>query len=337
MFRKWGSFSGQQQQFCPNGDLFSLFGGDVKIERLLAIIVLLLNQRKTTAKQLAERFEVSVRTIYRDITTLNGAGIPVLACPGHEGGLSIPEGYRLSRQLLGTSDLEAMDATLRGVNRAMASKDLQRIIDKFDNLLLGGEEGLRAPGSPSLVVDITPWGPTSTSEETVRTVQRAVDNGLVIDFSYTDIAGRQSRRQVEPHTLVFKGYCWYVIGFCRLRDDFRLFRLSRISKPTLAGEHFLRREVGDVRRFFDFECGPMMAVKLRFSARARAKVEDLFPDIELTMDHQGFLTGSLELPDDPWLFSLLLGFGTDLEILSPLIWRERMAQIAGDLKNLYPT
>ncbi|MBE0586385.1 MAG: HTH domain-containing protein, partial [Desulfofustis sp.] len=112
----------------------------MKIERLLAIIVLLLNRRKITARELAGRFEVSVRTIYRDIATLNGAGIPVISSQGQAGGLAIPDGYKLSRQLLTARDLEAMLATLRGVNQALANKDLQRIIDTLDNLLPKNDE-----------------------------------------------------------------------------------------------------------------------------------------------------------------------------------------------------
>ena len=309
----------------------------MKLERLLAIIVLLLNQRKTSARQLAERFEVSVRTIYRDIATLNGAGIPVIASPGHEGGITIPEGYKLSRQLLNGRDLRALITTLQGVNQAMANRDLQRIIETLDNLLLHDDCTPGAQDHPRLVVDITPWGPPPPPEETIQTVQRAVNNALLIDFSYTDTAGQQSRRTVEPHTLVFKGYAWYLIAYCQLRDDFRLFRLSRVSRPSLNGEPFLRRDIGDIQRFFHFNYGPVMPVTLRFTASARSKAEDMFPDLQLNSDTDGFLTANLELPDDPWLFSMLLGFGTDLEVISPPAWRERMAKIASDMKNLYPT
>jgi len=309
----------------------------LKIERLLAIIVLLLNRRRITARELAERFEVSVRTIYRDIATLNGAGIPVIASQGFEGGFTIPEGYGLSRQLLSVRDLEALVATLRGVNLAMVNRDLQRIIETLDNLLLKGDE-IRVPSStPNLVVDITPWGPTLTSEETIRAVQRAVDNALVLEFAYTDITGRESRRTVEPHTLVFKGYAWYVIAYCRLREDFRLFRLSRISGPSLCREPFLRREVGDLQRFFNFDCGPTMPVTLRCSLRVRGRVEDFFPGAEFRQDDTGWFIAHLDLPEDPWLFSLLLGFGPDLEVIAPPSWRRRMAEIVSSMKNLYAT
>ncbi|MDK9706725.1 MAG: YafY family transcriptional regulator [Desulforhopalus sp.] len=309
----------------------------MKIERLIAIIVLLLNRRKITAGELAERFEVSIRTIYRDIATLTGAGIPVLSSQGHDGGLAIPDGYKLSRQLLTRRDLEAMLATLRGVNQAMANKDLQRIIETLDNLLPKDDELTRLPSRPSFVVDITPWGPSATPEHTVQTVQRAVDGALLLKFSYTDSSGKSSKRTVEPHTLVYKGYAWYLLAYCRLRHDFRLFRLSRITGPNLGDTSFLRRDIGDISRFLQFDCGPTYPVVLRFSQRVRPKVEEYFPGAELTVDGDGFITAHLDLPDDPWLFSFILGFGADVEILSPASWRQRVEKIVADMKKLYGT
>lgn len=309
----------------------------MKIERLMAIIVLLLNRRRITARELAERFEVSIRTIYRDITTLTGAGIPVLSSQGHDGGLAIPDGYKLSRQLLTRRDLEAMLATLRGVNQAMANKDLQRIIETLDNLLPRDDEVPRPPNQPSFVVDITPWGPSVTPEHTVQTVQRAVDGTLLLEFSYTDSSGKSSNRTVEPHTLVYKGYAWYLLAYCRLRRDFRLFRLSRITGPRLGIGSFLRRDVGDISRFLQFDCGPTHPVVLRFSPGLRPKVEEYFPDAELAFDGNGFITARLDLPDDPWLFSFILGFGADAEILSPSSWRQRVEKIVADMKKLYGT
>lgn len=312
-------------------------GAHVKIERLLAIIVLLLNRRKVTAKELAEHFEVSIRTIYRDIATLNGAGIPVISSQGQAGGLAIPDGYKLSRQLLTARDLEAMLATLRGVNQALANRDLQRIIETLDSLLPKGDEPASVPVHRPLIIDITPWGPSVTPEQTIQTLQQAVDGALLLDFSYTDSSGQVSRRTVEPHSLVFKGYAWYVVAYCRLRRDFRLFRLSRISAPYLRGESFVRRDLGDIKRFLRFDCGPTLPVVLRFSQSVRAKVEEYLPGAELECEDNHHIIAHLELPDDPWLFSFILGFGADVEIIAPRAWRKRVQKILLDTKNLYET
>ena len=309
----------------------------MKIERLLAIIVLLLNRRKITAKELSERFEVSIRTIYRDIASLNGAGIPIIASQGHEGGLAIPESFKLSRQLLTPRDLEAIISTLQGVNQAMAHKDLQRIIEMLVSLLPKDDEARGSSSHRSFIVDLTPWGPVDTPNQTVQVVQRAVDDARLLAFSYNDASGRSTSRTVEPHTLIYKGYAWYLLAFCRLRDDFRIFRLSRISGPHLADGSFLGRDPGDIHRFFQFDDAPSQPVVLRFSSTVRTKVEDSFPGAELIHGEDGFITARIELPDDPWVFSFILGFGADAEILAPDSWRRAVKKNLAGMNNLYGT
>lgn len=309
----------------------------MKIERLLAIIVLLLNRRRITAKELAERFEVSIRTIYRDIASLNGAGIPIISSQGHEGGLAIPESFKLSRQLLTPRDLESMISTLQGVNQAMGHKDLQRIIEMLVSLLPKDDEVRISSRHRSFVVDLTPWGPVETQNQTVQVVQRAVDDAHLLSFSYNDASGRSTSRTVEPHTLIFKGYAWYLLAYCRLRCDFRIFRLSRISGQRIAEGSFLRRDPGDIHRFFQFDCAPSQPVVLRFSPTVRAKVEDSFSGAEFMYDEDGFITARLELPDDPWIFAFILGFGADAEILAPDSWRQAVKENLAGMKNLYGT
>lgn len=309
----------------------------MKIERLLAIIVILLNRRRITAKELAERFEVSIRTIYRDIASLNGAGIPIISSQGYEGGLAIPESYKLSKQLLTPRDLDAMISTLQGVNQGMAHKDLQRIIEMLVSLLPKDDEARISTRHRSLVVDLTPWGPVETPNQTMQVVQRSVDDTRLLTFSYKDSSGRSTSRTVEPHTLIYKGYAWYLLAYCRLRSDFRIFRLSRISDPHLADGSFLVRDPGDIHRFFQFNFAPTQPAVLRFSPTVRTKVEDFFPGAELSYGEDGFTTVHLELPDDPWIFAFILGFGADAQILAPDSWRQKVKKNLTKMKNLYGT
>lgn len=309
----------------------------MKIERLLAIIVILLNRRRITAKELAERFEVSIRTIYRDIASLNGAGIPIIASQGYEGGLAIPDSYKLSRQLLTPRDLDAMISTLQGVNQRMVHKDLERIIEMLVSLLPKEDEARISSHHRSFVVDLTPWGPMETPNQTMQVVQRAVDDTRLLAFSYNDASGRSTSRTVEPHTLIFKGYAWYLLAYCRLRGDFRIFRLSRISSPRISDSSFLVRDPGDIHRFFHFNYGPSQPVVLRFSPTVRAKVEDAFPGAEFCHGEDGFVIVRVELPDDPWILAFILGFGADAEILSPDSWRQAVKKNLAGMKKLYGT
>ncbi|MFH0784817.1 MAG: YafY family protein [Pseudomonadota bacterium] len=307
----------------------------MKIERLLAIIVLLLNRRRVTAKELAERFEVSVRTIYRDVETLNGAGIPVISSQGHEGGLAIPDNYKLSRQLLTFDDMLSVLSTLQGVNKTMQNDDLQRIIEKFTALIPEDKEQYYRTHSDSFIIDIDPWGMPDKLRQTIRTVNAAVGKSLLLRFSYTDAGGRESYRLVEPHTLIYKSFTWYLLAYCRKRLDFRMFRLSRMRDPAPQPEHFARRESGDLSRFSERDSRPLVTLKIKFSPAIRIKVEEHFDPSQLHHAEDGTIIATLTFPEDEWILSFLLSFGSDAEILSPPRWREAMRKKMVEMQRLY--
>ena len=307
----------------------------MKIERLLAIIVILLNRRRATAGELAERFEVSVRTIYRDVQTLNGAGIPVVSTQGHEGGLTIPDNYKLSRQLLTFDDMLAILSTLQGVNRTMQNKDLQRIIEKISSLIPKEKEQHYQTHRDSFVIDIAPWGVAETSRTTVQAVQDTVGRSLLLGFSYTAADGRKSRRLVEPHCLIYKNFIWYLLAYCREREDFRLFRLSRMRELAPGQEHFVRREVGPIDRFTERDSRPLVKLIVKFAPAVRAKIEEHFSPEHLHYQPDGFIIAKLTFPEDEWILSFLLSFGGNAEVLSPVRWREAIIKKSMEIQKLY--
>lgn len=305
----------------------------MKIERLLAITVLLLNRRRVTAKELAERFEVSVRTIYRDVDALNGAGIPVISSQGHEGGLAIPDNYKLSRQLLTLEDMLSVLSTLQGVNKTMQNDELQRIIEKFTALIPEDKESCYRIHSDSFIIDIDPWGMSDRLRKTIQIVRAAVGKSVLLSFSYTDAYGRASRRLVEPHTLIYKSFTWYLLAYCRMRSDFRMFRLSRLQDPEVLSETFAKREGGDLRRFSERDNRPLVTLKIKFSQAIRVKVEEHFEPAQLQHAADGTIIADLTFPEDDWIMSFLLSFGSDAEILSPPRWREAMKEKVVQIQN----
>jgi predicted DNA-binding transcriptional regulator YafY len=307
----------------------------VKIERLLAIIVLLLNRRRATAKELAERFEVSVRTIYRDVVTLNGAGIPVITSQGHEGGLAIPDNYKLSRQLLTFDDMLSILATLQGVNRTMQNSDLQRVIEKIATLVPEDKEPHYRNHANSFLIDIAPWGMADLLRETVQVIHEAVSSSRVLGFAYTGADSRQSLRLVEPHTLIYKNFSWYLLAYCRKRHDFRLFRLSRMRDLAPGQEHFVRRETDPLSHFLDRDNRPMVELRVKFAPAIRVKVEEHFAPSQLQYDSDGYITATPTFPEDDWLVSFLLSFGSDAEVLSPPHWRETIGKKIMEMQKLY--
>ena len=309
----------------------------MKIERLLAITVMLLNRRRVTARELAEHFEVSVRTVYRDVETLNGAGIPVISTQGHEGGLAIPDNYKLSRQLLTFEDMLSLLTALKGVNRTLQNGDIERIIDKITALIPEEKEPLYRTHADSFVIDIAPWGMADNHREKVQIVHEAVSRSQLLDFAYTGADGRGSQRLVEPHTLLYKGFTWYLLAWCRTRRDFRLFRLSRMRGLQMLPEHFVRRQVPPLSRFFEQDSRPPVELVLKFHPALRIKVEEHFTPSQLRHEPDGSLVATLTMPEDDWILSFLLSFGSELEVLSPLRWREAVKKTCGAIEKIYAT
>jgi predicted DNA-binding transcriptional regulator YafY len=307
----------------------------MKLERLLAIVVLLLNRRKITASQLAERFEVSVRTVYRDIQTLNGAGIPIISNQGYEGGFSIPDNYKLSRQLLSFEDMLSILTTLKGINRTLNNEDLTRVIDKFTSLVPDDRMDVYKRHSESFIIDINGWGKTDRLKERIRQVQTAVTDSTLLFFSYTDAGGNQTRRQVEPHCLIFKTFAWYMLAYCRLRQDFRLFRLSRMRQIESLPEHFLRRNPEEYNVAVRQDSRPSIKLVLRFHPRARIRVEDIFDQDLLAYDTDGSITVTLFFPEDPWIISFVLSFGPEVEVISPKRIRKAVQEKCLAMQKIY--
>lgn len=309
----------------------------MKIERLLAITVMLLNRRHVTAKELAERFEVSVRTIYRDVETLNGAGVPVISSQGHAGGLAIPDNYKLSRQLLTFEDMLSLLTALKGVNRTLKNDDLERIIAKITALIPEEKEPLYRSHADSFIIDLSPWGTADLQRDKVRAVHEAVSRSLLLGFAYTGADGRMSERLVEPHTLLYKGFTWYLLAWCRLRGDFRLFRLSRMRDVRSFPERFMRRPLAPLERFFQEDNRPPVDFVLRFHPALRIRLEEHIPPSQLREDGEGWLTATLAMPEDDWILSFLLSFGDKLEVLSPPRWRETLKKTCRAIEKIYAT
>ncbi len=307
----------------------------MKIERLLAITVLLLNRRRVAARELAEKFEVSVRTIYRDIQALNGAGIPVISYQGYEGGLCIPDNYKLSRQLLTFDDMVSILTTLKGVNRTLNNDDIDRVIEKIVALIPDDKEALYRKHSDSFIIDISGWSMGGRHVQTMQFIHAAVSRSVLIVFDYTSADGEESRRTVEPHTLIYKGFNWYLLAFCRLRDDFRLFRLSRIRNYRDESERFLRRKVDPIALVGKQEHRPSVDLVLKFKKKVKIRVEEIFNEDQLQTKPDGTMIATISIPEDKWVLSFLLSFGSEVEVVSPLRWRKAIYKKSKEIKKIY--
>ena len=194
----------------------------MKIDRLIGILSILLKEEKVTAPELAETFEVSRRTINRDIEDLCRAGIPVRTMQGAGGGISIMDGYRMDRTILTSRDMQMIMAGLRSLDSVSASHYFGQLMEKIK---AGSSESVSA--GESILIDLSSWYKDSLSPKIER-IQNAIEERRVIRFHYY-APGGDSAREIEPYYLIFKWSSWYVWGWCRVREDYRMFKLNRMA------------------------------------------------------------------------------------------------------------
>ncbi len=297
----------------------------MKIDRLLAITVMLLNRRRATARELADHFAVSVRTIYRDIESINAAGIPIVSYQGHEGGFCIMDNYKLNRQLLTFQDMLSILTALKGVNTTLRDRDLHNAIEKIQSLIPDEKEPDYARHADQFVMEILPWGCGDLQQERIQKIYASIAESKQLSFTYRDMKRHVSRRTVEPMTLVFKPPGWYLFAFCLKRNDYRVFKLSRMREVRPLEQTFTRKET-TYHQFFapDYDKRPTVAITLKFYPPLSQSLDEWFQE-KPRYHPDGSAIIVFTMPADEWVYSLILSFGEYVEVLSPAHIREKVA------------
>lgn len=311
----------------------------MKLERLLAIVMLLVNRRRMQAQELADRLEVSVRTIYRDIEAINQAGIPVVTFQGAGGGIGIADGFRMDRNFLTSDELAAVFVALKGAavyrdDRAAAA------LEKLRSLVPIQQAGAIEAKTEHVVLDLGGWGGSPAQQEKLRLLRGATESSRTIAFTYTTATGEAIRRDADPHVLILKGQTWYLYAWCHMRQAFRLFRLSRMKEIAILERTFVRREISTTEpapweQEWRRPNQKTVDLVLRFDPQVRALVEDWFGPDGALPDESGRLVGSVSFPEDDWVYGFILSFGARVEVLSPPHVRERIAAMAGEIQATY--
>lgn len=310
----------------------------MRLERLLAIVIILISRRHITAGELAERFSVTVRTIYRDIEAISAAGIPVVTRQGQGGGFEIMENYRLSRQVLTFRDMVALIGTFRGVSSILNNEDLQLALDKITSLVPRERRAELIDRCQQVAIDIVPWGPQDYLRSLFASINTAILEQQCVEFSYRDQKSITTTRRVEPMTLLFKGSTWYLFGYCCKRNDYRLFRLSRIRDLKILNQPFERRNQSyEDYLNIDSRTIPTHRILLRCSANIREAIEGGFGPECIVSEEDSYFTVALEMEDSDWLLGMLLSFGSHLEVLEPEFLRQRVIDSIKKVALLYQT
>ncbi len=301
----------------------------MKNSRLFEILYLLVEKRAVTAGELAERLEVSERTIYRDVDALSAAGIPVFTQKGQGGGIRLMDQFVLDKTLLSRTQqdeiLFALQAILATGGEA-EGETLARLTALF-----------RREGADWLEVDFTDWGSGEAERENFVLVKRAILERTLLSFTYYSSAGEKSRRIVEPARLVFKGGCWYLSAFCRTRQDWRIFRLVRMEGLALEEGNCPPCRPPERLEASARANGQGVGLQLRFAPSAAWRVRDYFHPDRIVVEPDGYLSVRCMFPEDQWLLSFLLSFGSQLEVQSPAYWRDILALEVKKLGKVYET
>ena len=298
----------------------------MQISRLFEIVYLLLERRSVTARELAERFEVSPRTIYRDVDALAQAGIPVYADRGQGGGIRLMEQFVLNKSLLSVKERRELLASVQGM-QAVREEEVQPLLEKLSSLFGAEREDW-------IEVDFSPWTSSGELGKYFQLLKEAILNRQVVCFSYSAANGSTVERTAEPHRLFFRGYDWYLLAWCRIRSDFRYFKLTRMRGLATLPEHFEKRNIPERESAYE-QPDSQIELTVRASPRMAYRVYDEFPPDSWEKEENGSFLIRFAMPQNEWLYSYLLGYGPELEVIAPPQVREELLERAEKILKNY--
>lgn len=218
----------------------------MRIQRLIGLLCVLAEVDKITVQELADKFEVSKRTIFRDLDTLNCAGIPIVSYPGVGGGISVIEGYKIDKKILSTDDTQKIFTALNGLKSIDSDNSVNSLIAK-----LVPENNHSIFSQSQYVINLSSWFSDSIIHQKAVMLHKAICDNHCVIMEYVSQNSR-CKRTVEPYKLIFKQSDWYLYAFCRERNDFRLFKLRRIISHNISQEKFIPREVTSIQFEHDY-------------------------------------------------------------------------------------
>jgi predicted DNA-binding transcriptional regulator YafY len=299
----------------------------MRSERLLSLLLTLADGRLHGAPELASAFGVSQRSIYRDMDTLSCMGFPIEAIPGRQGGFRVLPGYAFDRSVLDSGELSAVTAALEGLGRATGLADAGGARSKLAALVAA------QPNRRGSWLRIELAG-GAAERSRLDLLRGAIESRNLLAIGYRDTEGRSSERTIEPVAIVYLWQSWYLWAFCRLRNDFRLFRLSRITRMRPLMARFDERPEPSPDAWREsWESGGTTAMKLRFSPGLATRADESFEETAPLPD--GGRLVSLELPENEWLYGYLLSFGAGLTVLEPERVARELATRASEIAENY--
>lgn len=289
----------------------------MKIERLIAILIYLLLHNKVTATHLAHRFEVSKRTIYRDITDLTLAGVPILTSPGSDGGIQLNEDYTIDKTIFSKVELQAILSGLQSLDSVSMDNKYQTIMDKFSaNSLLHNHQHMLLNLSSHYKDTLSPK---------IHDIQESIEHLNPIKFTYYNAKGTK-HIMIEPYIIVFQWSSWYVFGFEVKSGIFKMYKLNRLWELQRCDETFELREIPQERLAFDQFFSDEINVTLHFDPSLKYRlIEEYGEKCYHTLDN-GKLCFTFPFTSKDYLFEWVLQFGHQVELIKPHIYRSELKE-----------
>lgn len=283
--------------------------------RLFKIVYYLLDKGRATAPELAKYFEVSVRTIYRDIDALSGAGIPIYTETGRNGGIYLMKDFVLDKAVLSEKEKQEILLALQSMSIAQNNDEIVRKLSAIFNL----------NADNWLEIDFSRWGTPNSDKQKFEQLKFAIVHQKCVKITYASSYEEITERIVQPLKLLYKSMSWYLKAYCTLKRDYRIFKLTRITNIEVQDDGFSYKEFPELKTI------PEQAYKkivLKFPKEVAYRVYDEFDITQVEIQANGDLIISTEMPEDAWLIGYLLTFGTQVDIVEPTHLKNILAEQA---------
>ncbi len=288
----------------------------MKIDRLIALIMILLEREVVSAGELAERLEVSRRTIYRDIDTLTFAGLPIFTNQGAMGGVGLMKSYKIDRLLFTQQDLQAVLDSLNSYRQLFRHKELTYVLEKLQSFHPGG---VADSAGGKFAVDLALNQGNESLRGLLGLVETAMNEHRYLTFDYVGRDGGGSSRKVEPYRVVFKESSWYLQGYCADRKDFRIFKLARMSGLQVSSEAFAPRKFTPLPMDgAEWMSRDWVEVTVRLHRSVADKVIERFGEGHILRAEGDTCLATYPIINNTYGYDKLLAFGDKCEVLEPL-------------------
>lgn len=300
----------------------------MQIQRLYNMTNYLLANRMSTAAELAQRFDVSIRTVFRDIDVLSSAGIPVYTSQGTGGGIFIDDHFVLSRTTLTNEEQKRILLSLSSLT-ITGQEDFRFLLEKLTGLF-------QNQPSEMIEVDFSRWGRREEDQAVFNKIISAISSNQMLSFSYVNMNMARSNKTVCPIKLLYKSQAWYLKGYCQEKLAHRTFKIHRMSKLKIEEAVFDPADLSARKADREDQVASVnIPLVLKCSAAAAHRLYEDFHESQFSLEEDGSCVLQAEVPDTPWLYGFILSFGSEAEVIEPQSLRNRIRQIAKELVGKY--